>query len=145
MGGSGAARFPGPDGPTDRPQARFTMMEVASKHPYPSKDSITEFAFCAVQVNNLKRSHQPTYRSSVVRQIVPKQCKAAIATLLYYHARELISVSKPTEFFMETFELNLPPAAIVKYDALCHIFQALGYSVTPAPTTQGKLMWRMKL
>lgn len=116
-----------------------------SVHTYPSKDSLTEFAFCIAGVDNLKRTHHHTYQSSVVRKIIPKQCKAAIAALLYYHTRELLSVSKPSEFFMETFELNLPAAAVSKYDALCHIFQALGYSVTSTPTTPGKLMWTMKL
>ena len=90
--------------------------------------------------------HTHTYQSSIVRQIIPKACRDMIAHLLWYHARELIGLSKPNEFFMETFELNLPSNALVKYDALLHVFRSLGYTVSIVPAgAPGKLKWEMKL
>lgn len=90
--------------------------------------------------------HTHTYQSSIVRQIIPKPCRDKIGHLLWYHARELIGISKPREFFMETFELNLPNSALTKYDALNHVFRSLGYTVTAVPSgVAGKLKWEMRL
>lgn len=122
------------------PSGPYTYYQ--SIHTYPSQGSL-EFAFCLVIVDNASRRHAFTYRSSEVRQIIPRSCRTLVDNLLWYYSRELLIISKPSGFFMETFELNLPNAALVKYDVLCHVFKSLGYSVTPTPTTTGKLKWVM--
>lgn len=78
--------------------------------------------------------------------IIPKACRQHINAILNHYAQAIMAASRPATFFMETFSVNLPPAALVKYDILCQIFASLGYTVTPTPSsTPGKHLWVMKL
>lgn len=113
-------------------------------HTYPSEES-TEFAFCITEVNNSNGLKRTIYDSSASNAIIPSACRQHISAILQDFTRKLISSSRPEHFFMETYCVNLPAAALVKYTILCQIFSSLGYTITPIPTQTGKNKWVMKL
>jgi hypothetical protein len=110
---------------------------------YPSQGSL-EYAFPFVWVHNVLRMQDHTYDARDVSRIVPKACREEMGVLLRYYSRLLLAEAAPTEFFMETYNINLPPPALDKYHRLCEVFEALGYSTIEQPQMTGKRKWLMR-
>jgi hypothetical protein len=114
-----------------------------SVHVYPF-DGTMEFGFCLIIVNNAKGEHAHTYRSSVANQVIPRQCRQHVREILHHYTRQILLHARLQEFVMETYDVNLPQPALVKYEPLCDIFRDFGYSVALEPKNPGKVRWVMR-
>lgn len=109
----------------------------------PVRDTI-EFQFCIHVVNNSTSAAYPIYDTIEANAIIPKEHRPCVATLLYTYSQKLIARTMPVTFFMETWNINLPAKALVKYDNLCHVFGTLGYTAAVGVSeTPGKHLWVM--
>ena len=66
-------------------------------------------------------------------------------SLVVHYAKLILTTTVPPRFMMETYDKNLQPKALAKYQPLLHVFQALGYSVAHSFTSEQKDRWMMVL
>jgi hypothetical protein len=110
-------------------------------HFYPCEESI-EYAFGLVWSNNETREREQTYESLKANSIVPAEHRKDVFRMIEFYTFVILKKFEILEFFMETYDKNLPDKALVKYNRLSDMFTYLGYEVTPGqPGEPGKRRW----